>query len=50
MNQSILATKAAGKIAQIGFLTGQTTTLSLMPLIFPPDNYPRHRSGASIVV
>ena len=34
LNQSILATKAAGKIAQIGFLTGQTTTLSLMPLIF----------------
>jgi NADPH:quinone reductase-like Zn-dependent oxidoreductase len=34
VNQSILATKAAGKIAQIGFLTGQTTELSLMPLIF----------------
>ncbi|WP_225774741.1 zinc-dependent alcohol dehydrogenase family protein [Pseudomonas sp. Marseille-Q5115] len=34
LNQSILATKAAGKIAQIGFLTGQTTTLSLMPMIF----------------
>jgi len=34
LNQSILATKAAGKIAQIGFLTGQTTSLSLMPLIF----------------
>ncbi|MBC3372818.1 NAD(P)-dependent alcohol dehydrogenase [Pseudomonas sp. SWRI92] len=34
LNQSILATKAAGKIAQIGFLTGQITTLSLMPLIF----------------
>jgi NADPH:quinone reductase-like Zn-dependent oxidoreductase len=34
LNQSILATKAAGKIAQIGFLTGQSTTLSLMPLIF----------------
>ncbi|MBM7454680.1 NADPH:quinone reductase-like Zn-dependent oxidoreductase [Oceanisphaera litoralis] len=34
LNQSIAATKAAGKIAQIGFLTGQTTTLSLMPLIF----------------
>ncbi|SJN12558.1 Alcohol dehydrogenase [Halomonas citrativorans] len=34
LNQSIAATKAAGKIAQIGFLTGQTTTLNLMPLIF----------------
>lgn len=34
VNQSIAATKAAGKIAQIGFLTGQTTELSLMPLIF----------------
>ena len=34
LNQSILATKAAGKIAQIGFLTGQATTLNLMPLIF----------------
>ncbi len=34
INQSIAATKAAGKIAQIGFLTGQTTELSLMPLIF----------------
>ncbi|MGY2221388.1 zinc-dependent alcohol dehydrogenase family protein [Pseudomonas gingeri] len=34
LNQSIAATKAAGKIAQIGFLSGQTTALSLMPLIF----------------
>lgn len=34
VNQSIAATKAAGKIAQIGFLTGQTTELALMPLIF----------------
>lgn len=34
LNQSIAAIKAAGKIAQIGFLTGQTTALSLMPLIF----------------
>jgi NADPH:quinone reductase-like Zn-dependent oxidoreductase len=34
LNQSIAATKAAGRIAQIGFLTGQTTELSLMPLIF----------------
>ena len=34
LNQSIAATKAAGKIAQIGFLTGQTTELGLMQLIF----------------
>ena len=34
LNQSVLATKAAGKIAQIGFLTGQSTSLALMPLIF----------------
>lgn len=34
INQSIAATKAAGRIAQIGFLTGQSTQLSLMPLIF----------------
>lgn len=34
LNQSIAATKAAGKIAQIGFLKGQTTALSLIPLIF----------------
>lgn len=34
INQSIAATKAAGRIAQIGFLTGQTSQLSLMPLIF----------------
>ncbi len=34
INQSIAATKAAGRIAQIGFLTGQSTNLSLMPLIF----------------
>lgn len=34
INQSIAATKAAGRIAQIGFLTGQRTNLSLMPLIF----------------
>ena len=34
LNQSILATKAAGKVAQISFLTGQTTTLNLIPLIF----------------
>lgn len=34
LNQSIAATKAAGRIAQIGFLTGQTTVLNLMPMIF----------------
>lgn len=34
INQSIAATKAAGRIAQIGFLTGQTTALNLMPMIF----------------
>lgn len=34
LNQSIRATKVAGIIAQVGFLTGQTTTLQLMPLIF----------------
>lgn len=34
LNQSVLATKAAGVIAQVGFLTGQTTQLQLMPLIF----------------
>ncbi|MGK5059452.1 zinc-dependent alcohol dehydrogenase family protein [Janthinobacterium sp. LB2P49] len=34
LNQSVAATKAAGVIAQVGFLTGQTTALKLMPLIF----------------
>lgn len=34
INQSVEATKAAGRIAQIGFLAGQTTQLNLMPLIF----------------
>lgn len=34
LNKSVLATKAAGVIAQVGFLTGQTTHLQLMPLIF----------------
>jgi len=34
LNQSILATKAAGVVAQVGFLTGQSTALQLMPLIF----------------
>jgi NADPH:quinone reductase-like Zn-dependent oxidoreductase len=34
INQSVAATKASGRIAQIGFLTGQTVELDLMPLIF----------------
>jgi NADPH:quinone reductase-like Zn-dependent oxidoreductase len=34
LNQSVVATKAAGIIAQVGFLTGQTAALNLMPLIF----------------
>lgn len=34
INQSIAATRVTGKIAQIGFLTGQTTQLNLMPMIF----------------
>jgi NADPH:quinone reductase-like Zn-dependent oxidoreductase len=34
INQSVAATKAAGRIAQIGFLTGQTSALNLMPVIF----------------
>ena len=34
LNQSVAATKAAGIIAQVGFLTGQTAALNLMPLIF----------------
>jgi NADPH:quinone reductase-like Zn-dependent oxidoreductase len=34
LNKSVLATKAAGIVAQVGFLTGQTTQLQLMPLIF----------------
>lgn len=34
IKQSIAATKASGRIAQIGFLTGQTVQLNLMPLIF----------------
>lgn len=48
LNQSIAATKAAGIITQVGFLTGQTSELNLMPLIFrqttirgiavPPDH------------
>lgn len=34
LNQSVQATKAAGIIAQVGFLNGQTTHLQLMPVIF----------------
>lgn len=34
INQSVAATKVGGRIAQIGFLAGQTTQLNLMPLIF----------------
>lgn len=34
INQSIAATKAGGRIAQIGFLTGQTSALNLMTMIF----------------
>lgn len=34
INDSVQATKVGGKIAQIGFLTGQSTNLNLMPLIF----------------
>lgn len=34
LNKSVLATKAAGVIAQVGFLTGQTAQLQLMPVIF----------------
>jgi NADPH:quinone reductase-like Zn-dependent oxidoreductase len=34
INQSVAATKVQGIIAQVGFLTGQTTALSLMPVIF----------------
>ncbi|WP_145476041.1 zinc-dependent alcohol dehydrogenase family protein [Yersinia similis] len=34
INQSVAATKVAGTIAQVGFLTGQTSQLDLMPLIF----------------
>ncbi|MCW1872946.1 NAD(P)-dependent alcohol dehydrogenase (plasmid) [Erwinia sp. INIA-01] len=34
INQSVAATKVAGTIAQVGFLTGQTSQLDLMPVIF----------------
>ena len=34
LNRSVAATRAAGVIAQVGFLTGQTSALNLMPLIF----------------
>jgi NADPH:quinone reductase-like Zn-dependent oxidoreductase len=34
INESVAATKVQGVIAQVGFLTGQTSALDLMPLIF----------------
>jgi NADPH:quinone reductase-like Zn-dependent oxidoreductase len=34
LNQSVAATKASGTITQIGFLSGQTSSLNLMPVIF----------------
>ncbi|AID27205.1 zinc-dependent alcohol dehydrogenase family protein [Salmonella bongori] len=34
INKSVAATKVAGTIAQVGFLTGQTAQLELMPVIF----------------
>ncbi|MGN6482666.1 zinc-dependent alcohol dehydrogenase family protein [Luteibacter sp.] len=34
LNQSVQAARAGGAIAQIGFLTGQTANLDIMPVIF----------------
>ncbi|WPU21919.1 NAD(P)-dependent alcohol dehydrogenase [Cedecea neteri] len=34
INQSVAATKVAGTIAQVGFLSGQSSQLDLMPVIF----------------
>ena len=34
LNRSVLATKVTGVVAQVGFLSGQTTALALMPVIF----------------
>lgn len=34
INQSVAATRVGGRIAQIGFLTGQTSNMNLMPMIF----------------
>ncbi|MDO4230857.1 MAG: NAD(P)-dependent alcohol dehydrogenase [Lautropia sp.] len=34
LNQSVQATKVGGVIAQVGFLSGQTCALELMPVIF----------------
>lgn len=34
INQSVKATKVGGVVAQIGFMTGQTSKLELMPVIF----------------
>lgn len=38
LNQSIAATKVAGTVAVVGFLTGQVTELNLMPIIFRRTN------------
>lgn len=38
LNDSILATKVAGRISVIGFLAGQTTNLNLMQLLFRQTN------------
>lgn len=34
LNKSVLATRTAGIVAQVGFLSGQTAQLQLMPVIF----------------
>ncbi len=34
LNQSVAATRVAGVVTQVGFLTGQTAALNLMPVIF----------------
>ncbi|TDV20857.1 zinc-dependent alcohol dehydrogenase family protein [Paraburkholderia caballeronis] len=34
INRSVAATKVQGVVAQVGFLSGQTTALNLMPVIF----------------
>ncbi|SAV16599.1 zinc-dependent alcohol dehydrogenase family protein [Klebsiella pneumoniae] len=34
INQSVAATRVAGTIAQVGFLTGQVSQIDLMPVIF----------------
>ncbi|WP_250487946.1 zinc-binding dehydrogenase [Caballeronia sp. GaOx3] len=50
LNKSVAATKAAGVIAQVGFLTGQTSALNLTPLILPADNDPWDCCGSARVV